>query len=593
MSSTGKQRVADFVCTISDDIILGLKDAILCRTIHYKSNSSLSIPINISAKRFFFPYQCEDFIIDIDGTKAEPTAVKEINSSQVVTFSVTEIELKPRKELTFKIECKWRDIYIFLHDLHFTFKNDDIANYKFKISNYSLSKINYILEVNGEEAIKDTHYEESKTSIKINERQSVDEEVSIRLFSINTPKTLGIIDAVKERGGNGTLFSKFTIIVIQHLLSDVIHLINAFSEMGAEKDSIFIVGIPYSTKHQTVKYLRRKQYKNIETPDNYPFNDVVKEVMINAIKHAKKYSKKIIVVEDGGYVVPLLHKEKCFANDIKLFKGAVEQTANGIWRDRELKVKNKIDIKIPVVNVAESRIKQKLESPLIGRAVSKNIELIYNKKFRELAGEEIGLVGYGSVGREVAKNLKSLGAIVGVYENDTLNKIEAKYSGFKTYSTIKDLVKNCRIIIEATGKVWTEDSAGSAQVISEFQHGSYFVSASSKRMGIDYDVFPSWIDPKETENIPGIGIKCKLRNETESEITLIAGGFPINFFLGESVPDLAIAFILAWLYKSAEIIATKYRRIKPGIIDTNDKDDKLGFYQQQNIIATYHGLGLV
>jgi S-adenosylhomocysteine hydrolase len=592
MSSAIKKSESDFNCKISDNIILGLKDATLCRTITYKNLSTLDFPINLSGKQFYFPYQCEDFLIEIKGKKIEPT-VKENNSTQVITISAPKIQLKSKKEFTFKIDCKWRDIYNLLQDLHFTFKNDDTADYSLKIVNYSLSKVNYILEINGDEAVQGTDYVDLGNSIQINEISAVDEEIRVNLFSITTPRTLSILEAVKVKGDASKVFSKFTIIIIQHLLSDVIHLINAFFEMGAEKESIFIVGIPYSTKHQTVKYLRKKKYNNIETPDKYPFTDVIRKVMINAISHSKEKSKKILIIEDGGYVVPLLHKKKYFEKDYKLFIGAVEQTANGIWRDRDLKEKNKIDIKIPIINVAESRIKQKLESPLIGRAVSKNIELIYNKTFREVAGEEIGLVGYGSIGREVAKNLKSLGAIVSVYDNDNLNKVEAKYNGFRTFDTIPELIKNCKIIIEATGRTWTDDAVENAKIISEFKHGSYFVSASSKRMGIDYNEFPSWVNPKEIINIPGIGIKCKLHNANESEITLIAGGFPINFFLGESVPDLAIAFILAWLYKCAEILAIKYQKIKPGIIDTNDKNDKFGFFKQQNIIASYHELGIV
>ena len=57
----------------------------------------------------------------------------------------------------------------------------------------------------------------------------------------------------------------------------------------------------------------------------------------------------------------------------------------------------------------------------------------------------------------------------------------------------------------------------------------------------------------------------------------MADGFPVNFFAGESVPDKAIAFIIALLFKSAEYLIDK--NLPNGIISMNDDEHGLKFLQ--------------
>lgn len=573
-------------CFIKDEFILELKDAVLYRSITYINNSAIDIPISLESKEFLYPYHCDDFSVLIDGHTPQ-FLIKEEGYVRKIIISGANVKLGPSKEFKFTIACRWRDFYNFLNDLHFSFRHNDVAKYQVVIKNYSISHIKYILEINGKVAVKGADYYISNDAVYINEKiVDSNTEVCIKLFSISTPNKLAILEACKEKETKYNLFSNNAIIVIQHLLSDAVHLIEAFEDLGTKKEAIFIVGIPYSTKYQTVKYLKKKGYNNILAPNKYPFEESVRQCMVDAIKYAKVNSKSIVVVEDGGYVVPLLHGE--FIDDISLFLGAVEQTANGIWRDREIKVSPCI----PIINVAESIIKQKLESPLIGRSVSKNIELIINKTYHSIEGVKVGIVGYGSIGTEVAKKLKSIGAIVSIYDKEALNRSSAKTNGFDIKDTIIELVKDSKVIIESTGKPWYTKVSEDKKLISEFQHGSYFVSASSKRMGINYKEFDKWIDPDSTINIPGLGVKYFLLTTTTKELTLVADGYPINFFLGESVPDFDIAFILAWLFKCAQLLVEKQSVLPKEIIDTNDQSDKWGFYAAQISIAEDHEHGM-
>jgi S-adenosylhomocysteine hydrolase len=288
------------------------------------------------------------------------------------------------------------------------------------------------------------------------------------------------------------------------------------------------------------------------------------------------------IVYPRGYGVPIIHNE--LRDTAKHFIGAVEQTANGIWRDRDEKLTPRPYL-FPIINVAESKIKAVLESPLIGKAVCRNIEYLIGKEFIEIGGKEVGLVGYGRTGSKIASILKAMGAKVKVYSDDKIDAAYAKSEGHTVVDNAKDLVKNSRIIIEATGGIWAEEDE-----IRAFEHGSYLVSASSKQMGIDYNKFGRLTKSGSTTHITGIGTRYEL--QTGNNVTLLADGYPINFFDSESVPDKAIDFIPALLYKSAEFIVDKQIAgsvIPNDIINTNNTDFKELKNIEQEIAGIYMG----
>lgn len=577
----------NYQCRIEESFELSLKDAKLVRIIEYENKSTNSETlIQLCAKQFLFQSSCEDFTVKIDEKISKASPIEKDFCVRLLIVD-SEILLKPKEKIIVKIECIWRDFYYSLPNLNYTFVPAEKALYKLKINHFNLSPL-LKLKINGEDAIEKKHFNLLKdNSIDFTEKEiGHDEQFHLKIISLNTPEKIVVLEEIRDTI-EINIFEKFTFIIIQHLLADVLHLLNAFEKGGAKKESMFIVGIPYSTKYQTVNYLTELGYTNIKTPEKYPFDeDYVIPTMLEAIDYSIRKDKKIIVVEDGGYVVPLLHTKEIFQNHLKYFVGAVEQTANGIWRDRDLLKEAGKDLKIPVVNVAESKIKQKIESPLIGRAVTRNLELVYNKTFKEISGVKVGLIGYGSIGRQVCKNLKNLGSIVRVYDKETLNNIEARYDGIETTDNIIELLKNNDIIIEATGEYWSTESIECKNYYNAFKHTSIFASASSKRRGIFYEEFDKSV--KSFELIPGIGVKYKMQKD--NEITLIADGYPINFFLGESVPDLAIAFIIAWLYKSSELLAKNYSKMTPNFVDTNNKDDIIGFFKAQQMISKLHSI---
>lgn len=574
-------RSTQLECYISETIDLSTKHAKIIKEIIYKNNSTESFSIEFKPRKLKYPLQCEYIECTINNKSVKCSVIEKdfYNEVELITES---IELQPNETLKIKLNCTWNNIHNDLKAFRYSLSHTDDAKYRLKIKNLTLKDNPHVITINDDIVNDGNEYHITDNELRFEPLEIKPNIIfRIHLLILNTPEKLKILTEQNPTSQN--FFSEFSIIFIQHLLSDSFHLIEAFHNFGASKEAIFIIGIPYSTKEVVVNFLKTKGFINIWTPTEYPFDNDVEEVINKAILYSKANSKKIIIVEDGGYVVPLLHRKYLHEKD--MFKGAVEQTANGIWRDFDLTKVDNIELEIPVINVADSEIKSTLESPLIGRAVAKNIEILYNKTYKEITGCKVGIVGYGRTGKELARSLETLKCEITVYDNDIGVREEAKKEGkFQVSDTILDLVSNKIILIDASGKYWANDDE-MGDILLGFSNGSYFFSGSSKRFGINHEILS--VLSYNSKNLPGIGKVYELSNR--NEITLVADGFPVNFFLGESVPDYDIAFILALLYKSAEIVSSN--NIPPGIISMNDKDnDTWGLYKAQERIKKLHKL---
>jgi len=550
---------------IRDEFYLHLKDADCVRIITYSNNNDIPVPINLGGiKLSYFP-TCKNFAVEINGeSKPDLLSVTYSDYSRIVAIDLDR-ELAPREKLEIRITCKWKNFVSAIDDCFFTFSFPETARYSLRLHGLNPDNRRYVFHIGGKEAVQDTDYFITADAVVFDEIPlNRTEPISFELLLLSTAKILPTFNYFLNK--TQVDLSKYIIILIQHLLSDVVHLIDGFAGKGVEKSQIYILGIPYSTKDKTVKYLKRKDYSNLAVPVEYPFDELVRSTIAKAIRASEASGKRIVIIEDGGYVVPVLHKEKGFSDKASLFVGAVEQTANGIWRDEEL-ADSGIAYCIPIIDVARSQIKVRLESPLIGRAVCRNIELLLGRDFLEISGKRVGLVGFGNTGSRIARTLKDMGAKLTIFSDKALDLHFANGEGYEIADTAEKLVQSSRIVIEATGREW----AG-ADEISAFQNGSYFVNASSKRMGIKHTEFQSLIDMEKTVNLPGIGVKYQLT--TGSSVTLLADGYPINFFDSESVPDKAIEFIPTVLFGSAMFLIEHADKFPKAIIGFSA--DKMG-----------------
>jgi adenosylhomocysteinase len=362
---------------------------------------------------------------------------------------------------------------------------------------------------------------------------------------------------------NGSILKDYALILIQHLLQDTVSLIEAFNVAGVNSENMIIVGIPYSSKEDVVQSLRN-EYQVI-TPESEHFDDHVRDVIDIALNICRQNNKKLIVVEDGGYAVPLLHQE--FEESLKLCKGAVEQTTRGIWRDDPSELKIIEELKIPVLSIPHCFLKQNIEGPEIGKAVVKNVDHLLSKMGQFISGKRALVISYGTVGSNIAESLENQRAIVSVSEIDAKKLLVARLRGYDTDSLMNSIRKN-DLIIGATGKT----SIGMAELLAA-KNNTVLVSASSKRVEIDVDELENL--SKLKTRLEGIGTEYELING--NKILLLADGYPVNFYGSDSVPDWIIDIILTELFVSVVKLAQK--DFDPGIHECPiDEDEIAEFY---------------
>lgn len=382
------------------------------------------------------------------------------------------------------------------------------------------------------------------------------------------PKRLPLLSHFSKR--NMGIFERHALLFVTHLLHDSVPYMTAFKDAGANPEHTVIVGIPYSSKEDAVKELRQ-DYPFIFCPTEFPFDDAVEKALKKCYEICREKDLGLIIVEDGGYAVPIMHStaRQCLDNCI----GAVEQTPNGIWRDEQ------VDLQIPVLSIPDCELKKRIEPPFIGNAVVRNTINLLSETGEFLAGREVGLIGYGRIGEQIAKALRSEKAIVSVAEIQYINLLAARFEGFKTLS-IEQLVKQSDVIVGATGTI-----AIHGYLFNQMKENTILINASSKRMEFNH----SELEEMSVNIKKGrIGTQYKLKNGRN--ILLLANGFPVNFFSSESVPDKVIDIILTLMFRAAALLAKLNckKTLTPRIYSWAEEDSQKGVCINEECIAKHY-----
>ena len=357
-------------------------------------------------------------------------------------------------------------------------------------------------------------------------------------------------------------FKDINFLIVLHFLKDLIVFLEACEKLGLEPSKTHLFYKPYLYPHreEIASHLKAKGYHV------YPLENL--EKVLDTL-NKQDVNGKFIVIEDGGYIVPLLHKRfpKLLENTI----GAVEQTTRGIRNDEQIG-----NLKIPVLNVAGSKIKNEIEPPHVADAVIRNLEgLLAGERLR---GSKAAVLGYGTIGKEIAKRLRDKGMIVTIYDSDPLKITKAREEGFEAVNEPYNAVKNKLLIIGCSG----ETSIGREEILSS-SHGTYLVSASSDQREIGLMELKALSSSKETlrnENGIKIGTSYTIRGQNK-DIHLIADGFPINFWYSESMPDQVSDLILSLIYVSAiELVKKDFENELQNINEISEKYEIAKIYEQ-------------
>jgi len=359
----------------------------------------------------------------------------------------------------------------------------------------------------------------------------------------------------------GEVLKDYFIIILLHFLRDLIPFVEGLKKFGAEPKKCYLIckPYPYAYKDWISSFLRDEGY-NIIIVDDFDKMEAAITLTLEEIEQKiKKENGHFIIVEDGGYITPILHKK--FKDIIPYCKGTVEQTTKGIRRDKEVK-----DLQVPILNVAECKFKKDYEPRFVARAVVQNLQNMLPDKHFD--GNYALVIGYGAIGSKIVESLhNNLNMRVYVADKDKSQQLKAK--GDKNVAEVlepadvKNHTKEHMLVIGATG-----ERSIDKEEINSLKHGTILASASSDRGEINVEELELLAGKENKRDLISrdgqkIGTLYKLERLNNNEITLLADGYPINFYYSESVPNESFDPILTTLFLSVLEVATK--KISPGI----------------------------
>lgn len=315
------------------------------------------------------------------------------------------------------------------------------------------------------------------------------------------------------------------VVCVQHLLETTVALCDSLLSLGARPDRIHFLGKPYSNSPEVARRLRAR---GVRVSDNrvlqagphfsHQFQADVTALWesVSGELSTDGSLKSVVIVDDGGY---------CLAGMPRSIPHrwptvGVEVTTSGLRRPD-------LPHEIPIVQVASSAAKLHIEAPMISRAVFTKL-----RPFVDVAkgGKLCGIVGMGSIGRAVARDLARSKNEVLVYDRDPLRMISI--SGMTWSGSMIDLLSRADYVFGCTGEDIFTEVGDVDDWLRALKGSKMLVSCSSG--DTEFRSLLNALDDKQRRTDALATIEYRSLCGT---LTIVRGGFPVNFDGSlESVP---------------------------------------------------------
>src|SRR5260221_26783 len=345
---------------------------------------------------------------------------------------------------------------------------------------------------------------------------------------------------------NKDLLSGCTVLLLQHLFEDTLEFVGYLTENGA---SIYkILGKSYSVDEEVLKKLKAENIsvelldvKKAESDQSYLLG-----MLIAALKEAKANNRRLLIHEVGGFFSTVINEIPSELRDV--FAGVVEDTTYGYNKYKAIEE----SLQFPVFHVARSKLKE-VEAVFVGEAVV----LAFNNMMREVGisspGRHALVIGYGMIGKNIAKFLQRNNLQVTVYDIDDVSLLHAFTDGYRVIHG-KDDLDQFDVIFSATGTTTiTLDD------MKNMKDGVILASGGSQ--DVEFDVKNLKTKAKSAQDINS-EIRSFLLGD--KKIVVLREGTPINF-REKSVPT--------------EVIDIVYDEILSCIVELLKKDYAPGLHE--------------
>ncbi|MBI3178304.1 MAG: NAD-binding protein, partial [Deltaproteobacteria bacterium] len=370
--------------------------------------------------------------------------------------------------------------------------------------------------------------------------------------------------ALDDLNGSRPLVTK-NLLMVSHFLATSVPLALALKRAGAEYDSTVMVGTPYGSNKTVVDTLVGIGF-DVRVPalSVTDYRKAVEKGLDDIVAKHRANGQSVVVLDDGGLVADLLHSNPKYADVLGAFK-LVEQTTGGVI------VSEKHALQAPIINAARSKSKMR-EAPFIGAAVATKVRQGLERIGKGVAGQKAVVIGFGTVGKELAKQLRESGAKVVVIEPSETRRAAAKDAGFAVADSVKKHLTSADLIVGCTG---TQTLA--LEDMKQLKSGATIASASSKQTEFQMDALKraaSKADKVETE-VPTVTLPSYEYTLGKKKLTVLGDGWPVNF--DGDVEDidaediqLTRAIMFSGAIQASKLLNTSK---KGGLVPYDEKED--------------------
>jgi len=270
------------------------------------------------------------------------------------------------------------------------------------------------------------------------------------------PGKLPLLEYISQQYGieDKQCFNGYKILAVQHLLGSTVPLFSMLERGGAKPEDVHIVGKAYSSHPKIVSTLSRSGYhvagEVFRYSEDQPYDSVLEEnieIAFNEFIEDDNFAEgetRGLLIDDGGKAVRMLHER--YPHLARKFT-AVEQTSRGA------RVIESLSLMTPVINVARSEAKTRIESPLIGKSMVDEFKHSLDRwgNALSLRNNMIFLLGYGFVGENVASELERQGYSIAVYDPSEDKRAKAESDGYMTISDHSEGFRRAGTVVGCTG----------------------------------------------------------------------------------------------------------------------------------------------
>lgn len=245
-------------------------------------------------------------------------------------------------------------------------------------------------------------------------------------------------------------FSEDTAIVaVQHMLRQTVELFRVVADLGVNPKNIFALGKVYSNSPPVIRTIREMGVTVIDTTTPQPAefhsyfqHDIKRLWEVAAETLSQRRIRRIIVLDDAGACITSV------PHDIvrRFALCGVEQTSSGVCLCKQ---------KPPpfaVISWARSAVKLEIGGPVFAQSFTDKL----NTKFlhgTSLRGEQVGVIGLGSIGRGVANLIARQGNKVLFYDpNPELQVPPTLHARVTCVDSLEELMISCDYVFGCSGR---------------------------------------------------------------------------------------------------------------------------------------------